>query len=153
MWCNITSTSSFTQGLSKKKFFSINILKWFLSKQDQAGKIPTSSQGPHQPHPLTCSIKFIATYCFVNTHTAQQFYLLFSSKVVANFFKPVGAIFSTTFRDFCTVNSQTPVCGEPAISLHLHMSHWSSELPVCFPSWGTWVQSPGGTYVKPGFSC
>ncbi len=24
------------------------------------------------------------------------------------------------------------------------MSHWSSGLPVCFPSWGTWVQSPVG---------
>jgi hypothetical protein len=24
------------------------------------------------------------------------------------------------------------------------MSHWSSGLPVCFPSWGTQVQSPGG---------
>ncbi len=27
--------------------------------------------------------------------------------------------------------------------------HWSSGPPVCFPSWGTWVQSPqGGTCVK-----
>ncbi len=24
------------------------------------------------------------------------------------------------------------------------MSHWSSGLPICFPSWGTRVQSPGG---------
>ncbi len=31
--------------------------------------------------------------------------------------------------------------------------HWSSGPPVCFPSWGTRFQSPGGTYVKPGFSC
>ncbi len=31
--------------------------------------------------------------------------------------------------------------------------HKSSGPPVCFPSWGTQVQSPGGTYVKPGFSC
>ncbi len=31
--------------------------------------------------------------------------------------------------------------------------HWSSGPPVCFPSWGTQVQSPGGTYVKQGFSC
>jgi hypothetical protein len=39
-------------------------------------------------------------------------------------------------------------------SLQSHMSHWSSGLPVCFPSQGTQVQNPwGGTYVKPGFSC
>ncbi len=31
--------------------------------------------------------------------------------------------------------------------------HWSSGPPVWFPSLGTWVQSPGGTYVKPGYSC
>ncbi len=28
------------------------------------------------------------------------------------------------------------------------MSHWSSELPVCFPSWGTQVHSPGGHLCK-----
>jgi hypothetical protein len=36
----------------------------------------------------------------------------------------------------------------PIESLQFHcihtMSHWSSGLPVCFPSCGTWVQSPGG---------
>ncbi len=30
------------------------------------------------------------------------------------------------------------------------MSHWSSGLPVCFPSWGTRVQSPGGYLCKTG---
>ncbi len=36
----------------------------------------------------------------------------------------------------------------------LTMSHWSSVLPVCFPSQGAWVQNPcGGTNVKQGFSC
>ncbi len=28
------------------------------------------------------------------------------------------------------------------------MSHWSSGLPVCFPSWGTRVQSPGGYFCE-----
>ncbi len=38
--------------------------------------------------------------------------------------------------------------------IHIHTQfHWSSGPPVCFPSWWTWVQYPGGTYVKPGFSC
>ncbi len=36
----------------------------------------------------------------------------------------------------------------PVESLQSHfiltMSHWCSGLPVCFPSWGTRVQSPGG---------
>ncbi len=27
------------------------------------------------------------------------------------------------------------------------MAHWSSGLPVCFPSWGTRVQSPGGVLL------
>jgi hypothetical protein len=31
--------------------------------------------------------------------------------------------------------------------------HWSSAPPVCFPSWGTWVNPQGDTYVKPRFSC
>ncbi len=35
-------------------------------------------------------------------------------------------------------------CGEPAISLHSHHNHWSSGLPVCFPSQGTEVQIPRG---------
>ncbi len=48
--------------------------------------------------------------------------------------------------------------GNPLESMQSHciltMSHWSSGLPVCFPSWGTQVQNPrGGTYMKPGFSC
>ncbi len=47
--------------------------------------------------------------------------------------------------------------GSPAESMQSHfiltMSHWSSGLPVCFPSQGTRVQTPGGTYVKPGSSC
>jgi hypothetical protein len=38
--------------------------------------------------------------------------------------------------------------GSPVESLQSHMiltmSHWSSGPPVCFPSWGTRVQSPGG---------
>ncbi len=29
----------------------------------------------------------------------------------------------------------------------LTMSHWSSGLPVCFPSQGTQVQSPGGLWI------
>ncbi len=38
-------------------------------------------------------------------------------------------------------------CGEPAISLH---SHWSSGLPVCFPSQGTQVQNPWGDICETG---
>ncbi len=42
--------------------------------------------------------------------------------------------------------------GSPVESLQsqfIHtMSHWSSGLPVCFPSWGTRVQSPGGYILK-----
>jgi hypothetical protein len=38
--------------------------------------------------------------------------------------------------------------GSPVDSLQSHcirtMSHWSSGLPICFPSWGTQVQSQGG---------
>ncbi len=30
------------------------------------------------------------------------------------------------------------------------VSHWSSGLPVCFPSWGTRVQSPGGYLCETG---
>jgi hypothetical protein len=30
------------------------------------------------------------------------------------------------------------------------MTHWSSGLPVCFPSWGTRVQSPGGYLCETG---
>ncbi len=44
--------------------------------------------------------------------------------------------------------------GSPVESLQSHcihtQIHGSSGPPVCFPSWGTWVQSPGGTYVKTG---
>jgi hypothetical protein len=48
--------------------------------------------------------------------------------------------------------------GSPVESLQSHffltMSHWSSGLPVCFPSQGTPVQNLlGGTYMKPRFSC
>jgi hypothetical protein len=47
--------------------------------------------------------------------------------------------------------------GSPAESLQSHCIHrqfpWFSGPPVCFLSWGTRVQSPGVTYVKPGFSC
>jgi hypothetical protein len=36
-------------------------------------------------------------------------------------------------------------------SHYIHtMSHWSSGLPVCFPSWGTRVQSPGGYLCETG---
>jgi hypothetical protein len=41
-------------------------------------------------------------------------------------------------------------CGEPAISLHSHQSHWSSGLPVCFPSQGTKVQIPWGDLFEAG---
>ncbi len=44
--------------------------------------------------------------------------------------------------------------GSPVESLQSHrihtMSHLSSGLPVCFPSWGTWVQSPGGYLCENG---
>ncbi len=30
------------------------------------------------------------------------------------------------------------------------MSHWSSGLPNCFPSWGTWVPFPGGYLCETG---
>ncbi len=47
--------------------------------------------------------------------------------------------------------------GTPVESLHSHcihtQFHWSSGPLVSFPSWGTWVQPQGGTYVKPGISC
>jgi hypothetical protein len=47
--------------------------------------------------------------------------------------------------------------GSPVESLQSHcfdtMSHWSSRLPICFSSWGSQVPFPGGTSVKPGFSC
>ncbi len=44
--------------------------------------------------------------------------------------------------------------GESLQSHYIHTQfHWSSGPPVCFLSWGTRVQSPGGTYVKLGFSC
>jgi hypothetical protein len=47
--------------------------------------------------------------------------------------------------------------GSPVESLQSHcvhtQFHWSSCPPVCFPSWGTWVQSQEGTYVKLAFSC
>jgi hypothetical protein len=33
---------------------------------------------------------------------------------------------------------------------NLTMSHWSSGLPVSFPSQGTWVQNHWGAYVKSG---
>ncbi len=37
---------------------------------------------------------------------------------------------------------------EPAISLHSYtQSHWSSGSTLCFPSWGTQVQSPGGVLM------
>jgi hypothetical protein len=42
----------------------------------------------------------------------------------------------------------------PVESMQSHcihtMSHWSSGLPVCFPSWGTQVQSPGGYLCETG---
>jgi hypothetical protein len=41
-------------------------------------------------------------------------------------------------------------CGEPAISLHSHHVSLSSGLPICFPSWGTRVQSPGGYLCETG---
>ncbi len=44
--------------------------------------------------------------------------------------------------------------GGPVESLQPHciytMSHWSSGLPVCLPSWGTRVQSPGGYLCETG---
>jgi hypothetical protein len=47
--------------------------------------------------------------------------------------------------------------GSPVESLQSHfiitISHWSSGLPVCFPSQGTQVQIPRGSYVEPRFSC
>ncbi len=38
-------------------------------------------------------------------------------------------------------------CGEPASHFILTMSHWSSGLPVCFLSQGTWVQIPRGVLI------
>ncbi len=50
-------------------------------------------------------------------------------------------------------HSQLPR-GEPCESLQSHCIHtqflWSSGLPVCFPSWGMWVQSPGGYTCETG---
>ncbi len=46
------------------------------------------------------------------------------------------------------------VGGSSVESLQSHfifsMSHWSSGLPVCFPSWGTRVQTPGGYLCETG---
>ncbi len=42
----------------------------------------------------------------------------------------------------CWVGS--PVESLQSLCIHTQ-SHWSSG--YCFPSWGTWVQSPGGTYA------
>ncbi len=49
-------------------------------------------------------------------------------------------------------NRQSRLLGGSAVkSLQSHfiltMSHWSSGLPVCFPSWGTQVQTPGGVLM------
>ncbi len=44
--------------------------------------------------------------------------------------------------------------GSPVESLQSHfiltMSHWSSGLPVCFSSQGTWVQNPWGDLSETG---
>ncbi len=40
---------------------------------------------------------------------------------------------------------------EILLSHYIHtMSHWSSGLPICFPSWGTWVQIPRGDLYETG---
>ncbi len=65
------------------------------------------------------------------------------------------------WSSFQLQNRQNQLLGggeSPVQSLQSHfiitMSHQSSELPICFQSWGTQVPIPGGgTYVKPGFSC
>jgi hypothetical protein len=41
-------------------------------------------------------------------------------------------------------------CAEPAISLIHTQLHWSTHPPVCFPSWGTRVQSPEGYLCETG---
>jgi hypothetical protein len=47
--------------------------------------------------------------------------------------------------------------GSPVESLQSHfiltMSHWSSGLPVCFQSQGSWIQIPWGYLCETGFSC
>ncbi len=44
--------------------------------------------------------------------------------------------------------------GSPVKSLQSHFIHtqfhWSSGTPICFPSWGTQVQSPGGYLCETG---
>ncbi len=44
--------------------------------------------------------------------------------------------------------------GNPVETLYSHcihtQFHWSSDPPVCFPTWGTWVQSPGGYLCETG---
>ncbi len=41
-------------------------------------------------------------------------------------------------------------CGEPTISLHSHHVSLVQWTTVCFPSWGTRVQSPGGYLCETG---
>jgi hypothetical protein len=41
-------------------------------------------------------------------------------------------------------------CAEPAISLIHTQLHWPTHPPVCFPSWGTRVQSPEGYLSETG---
>jgi hypothetical protein len=45
---------------------------------------------------------------------------------------------------------KTSTCREPAIHCIHTMSHWSSGLPICFPSWGTRVLSSGGYLCETG---
>ncbi len=52
-------------------------------------------------------------------------------------------------------NRHSQLLGEsPVESLQSHyvhtISHWSSSLPICFPSWGTRVQSLGGYWCGTG---
>jgi hypothetical protein len=51
-------------------------------------------------------------------------------------------------------NRHSLLLGGPVESLQSHcihiMSHWSSGLPICFPSWGTRGQTPGGYLCETG---
>ncbi len=70
--------------------------------------------------------------------------------------EPIAAFWKITNQQQCYAHDVTWSVGKGRIVESLQspcihtMSHWSSGLPVCFPSWGTGVQSPGGYLCETG---
>ncbi len=61
--------------------------------------------------------------------------------------------FQSHCRSFFWLNWYSRLLGgslvESLQSLCIHTQfHWSSGPPLCFPSWGTWVQTPGGYFCE-----